>query len=84
LYQRAFDDIAAALVGRESLAYWIRYVAADPGELSQETHLLGVLRKKEVDQSVMITCHGEDMGAAFQKLLGHGLAPEAMEIDPKF
>jgi hypothetical protein len=32
----------------------------------------------------MITCHGEDMGAAFQKLLGHRLTPKGEQVDSQF
>jgi hypothetical protein len=83
LYQRTFDDIAAAFVTLKSLADRIGDVAAVFGEFAQESDFVRMLRKKKVDQAVMVLSHGEDMTAALKKFFRYWLAAEALEVDPE-
>ena len=84
LCQRAFDDIAAALVCGETLPDRIGNIPPVLRELTEEPDLSGVLGKQEVDDPEMVARHREDVVAALEELLGDRLAPESLQVDSKF
>ena len=79
--QRAFDDIAAVLVGCRTLPYRVGDICLCFCEPAEDLNLIPMLGKEKVDEALVIARHREHMGAAFEKFLCHGLASERAQVD---